>query len=675
MTAEKACPSIADLERLLLGRLTGEHAARVRRHLDACPFCPARVDDLKLESRLMRVLSQRPTVSADEGSAGLTSLMTRLEQLVSADGADESEDGFAFLDPAESEDELGRFAGYRVVELLGRGGMGFVFRAEDCRLSRWVAVKVMRPELARNPAACQRFLREARAMAAVRHDHIAVIHEVGAADTPAGDELPYLTMELLEGCSLDRWLRDHRRLPIADVVRIGREAAAGLAAAHATGLVHRDIKPSNLWLEAPPGWRYDPPADRPSLGAVGRVKVIDFGMAGPANPAAETGVAGTLGYMAPEQIRGTAQDARCDLFALGVVLYELTTGEHPYPGRGLPGSFTGDPEPASVRDLRPDAPADLAGLIRTMMEEAPADRPASALQMERELAAIGRAQAEPAVRPRRWSNWWPPAAAAGIVAAALLTTARTESTPVATTPVPPPTSAAASTPPARPLDPWGEGLAELSSHKQFAAVAEKVRECNPGCNVWDTKFKGWVEKESVLRFSVISDKVHDVSPIAGLRDVRQVSVRGTPARMGAFCDPSPLAGLRLHTLTFYNHPHLRSIAGIRGMELVELNLICTGVSSIEGLNGRLLETLRVTDSPVRDLTPVAALPRLKLLDCMGCPVESYKPLERSTVQELWGSIDPARDHPVLRANRRLTHINGKPVAEYWKSVGTADTPR
>ncbi len=673
MTTDQACPSTADLERLLLGRLAGEHATRVHRHLDVCPFCPARVNDLKLESRLMRVLSQRPTVSADEGSAGLTSLMTRLEQLVSADGADESEDGFAFLDPAESEDELGRFAGYRVVELLGRGGMGFVFRAEDRRLSRWVALKVMRPELARNAAACQRFLREARAMAAVRHDHIAVIHEVGAAATPAGGELPYLTMELLEGCSLDRWLRDHRRLPIADAVRIGREAAAGLAAAHATGLVHRDVKPSNLWLEAPPGWRYNPPAGRPALGAVGRVKLIDFGMAGPANPAADTGVSGTLGYMAPEQFRGTAQDARCDLFALGVVLYELTTGEHPYPGRGLPGSFTGDPDPASVRDLRPDAPAELAGLIRAMMAEAPADRPASALEVERELTAIDRAQAESAARPPRWSQWWPPAAAAAVAAAGLVglflrgpTMART---------APAPSSAVA--PADRPRDqsdPWCESLAELPSGMQFTALTRKLRERNPGCSVLDTRPEGWVEREGVLRFKVTSDKVRDIGPIACLRDLKQVGIHGTPARMGAFCDPSPLADLRLHTLTLQNHPHLTSIAGIRGMELVELNLYCTGVTSVNGLNGRRLETLRITDSPVRDLTPVAALPRLKLLDCVGCPVESYLPLERSTVQELWGTIHPARDHPVLRANRRLTHINGIPVAEYWKSVGTSDTP-
>jgi serine/threonine protein kinase len=616
----------------------------------------------------MRILSQRPTVAADAGSAGLTALMTRLEQLVPDQDAAAGE-RFAFLDPAGSEDELGRFAGYRILELLGRGGMGYVFRAEDPRLHRSVALKVMRPELAQNPSACQRFLREARAMAAVRHDHIAVIHEVGAAATPAGDDLPYLTMELLEGTSLDRWLRAHPRLPIADVLRIGREAAAGLAAAHATGLVHRDVKPSNLWLEAPPGWRYDPPADRPPLGAVGRVKLIDFGMAGPANPDAQTGVSGTLGYMPPEQLVGSPQDARCDLFALGVVLYELTTGEHPYPGRGLPGSFTGDPAPASVRDLRPDAPAELARLIRQMMEEAPADRPPSARIVERELAAIRPNGAEPA-HPVRRNRWWPPVAAACVLGVGALGAYLREPTLSPTGPVPSPSSAVATAdPPTPPLDPWCDRLAELSSHDQFAAVRLKIRECNPGCSVWDTKSKGWVEKEGVLRFSVISDRVHDIGPIACLRDVKQVSIRGTPARISVFSDPSPLARLRLHTLTFEYHPHLTSVAGIRGIELVELNLFYTGVTSVAGLNTRLLETLRLCNSPVRDLSPVAAMPRLKVLDCKGCPVESYRPLERSTVRELWADFDPVRDHPVLRANTRLTHINGKPVAEYWRSVG------
>src|SRR5262249_53028056 len=140
----------------------------------------------------------------------------------------------------------------------GQGGMGIVFRAEDTRLSRIVALKVMQPQFAFNTHIRQRFMREARAMAALKSDHVVTVYEVGVAN-----DLPFLAMEFLEGEALDSLQKKVGRLPSSQVMRIGKEAAHGLAAAHARGLVHRDIKPSNLWLEAP----------------TGRVKILDFGLA------------------------------------------------------------------------------------------------------------------------------------------------------------------------------------------------------------------------------------------------------------------------------------------------------------------------------------------------------------------------------------------------------------
>src|SRR5262245_15775744 len=153
-----------------------------------------------------------------------------------------------FLTPPLQPDELGRLADFRVLQLIGQGGMGIVFRAEDTRLRRVVALKVMQPRFASETKIRQRFLGEAQAMAALKSDHVVTVYEVGVA----GD-LPFLAMEFLEGEALDSLQRRVDRLPLAQVVRIGKETVYGLAAAHARGLVHRDIKPSNLWLEAPTG--------------------------------------------------------------------------------------------------------------------------------------------------------------------------------------------------------------------------------------------------------------------------------------------------------------------------------------------------------------------------------------------------------------------------------------
>jgi DNA-binding winged helix-turn-helix (wHTH) protein/predicted Ser/Thr protein kinase len=215
-----------------------------------------------------------------------------------------------------------RVSRYRVVEILGSGGMGLVCKAEDLKLGRLVALKFLPEELARDPAALERFEREARAASALNHPNICTIH---GAEEHEGQ--PFIVMELLEGETLRDWLK--RAPTLEPSLEIARQVLEALRAAHRAGIVHRDLKPENIMV------RFD-----------GYVKVLDFGVAKlmPASPLLGTKgtvtpalsrpgqIVGTLGYMSPEQILGQHTDQRSDLFSFGVILYEMLTGQHPWPG-------------------------------------------------------------------------------------------------------------------------------------------------------------------------------------------------------------------------------------------------------------------------------------------------------------------------------------------------------
>jgi len=276
----------------------------------------------------------------------------------------------ALLRPPQADGELGRLAHFAVTRLLGRGGMGAVFAADDLLLHRKVALKVMRPELTARPEARERFLREARTAGGLEHDHIIAVHEV-AEDNGVW----FIVMPLLKGEPLDARLTREGRLTIKAVLKIGRETAEGLAAAHAQGLVHRDIKPANLWLEG-----------TGDAGGAGfrRVKILDFGLARAVQDdqhlTAEGGLLGTPAYMAPEQAAGEGVDHRADLFNLGAVLYRCCAGETPFAGKTTAAVMTAllTKDAAPVGDKNPNLPAALANLIMRLLDKAPAGRPQTA---------------------------------------------------------------------------------------------------------------------------------------------------------------------------------------------------------------------------------------------------------------------------------------------------------
>jgi serine/threonine protein kinase len=318
------------------------------------------------------------------------------------------QDMATLLAPAQAPDEIGRLGPYRVLRVLGAGGMGVVFEAEDVQLERRVALKVIRPDQA-GEVARQRFLREARAAAAIEHDHIVPIFQVGEASVEGVGVVPYLAMPLLRGETLDTCLQRQGKLPVAEVLRIGRELALGLAIAHKRGLVHRDIKPANIWLEA----------------ETRRIKILDFGLARLAStpahaqaadpllvaarpssgPQALTEVGSLLGtpaYMSPEQIGGQPVDARSDLFSLGCVLYLMATGELPFKGDDTLATLTAVAldEPSPPRQLNPQLPAALSQRIVELLAKKPTGRPTSAQAVAEALARIE--QTATARRRHRW---------------------------------------------------------------------------------------------------------------------------------------------------------------------------------------------------------------------------------------------------------------------------------
>lgn len=255
---------------------------------------------------------------------------------------------------------------YEILDEIGRGGMGIVYRARDAHLGRTVALKVLAPPRAQAQKHVKRFLQEGRAAARVSHPNIVTVYDVGESGGTY-----FLTMELIEGKPLDRVLRETGRLPVHEALRIARDLADALAAAHREGVIHRDIKPQNIMV--------DP---------TGAVKVTDFGLArlflGPSERLTVAGARlGTPAYMSPEQIRGEATDPRTDVFSLGVTLYEMLAGKRPYEAQeplALMYQIVNEPVPRLVCPVAP-APSGVQKLVAAMMAKRPDDRPASAEQV------------------------------------------------------------------------------------------------------------------------------------------------------------------------------------------------------------------------------------------------------------------------------------------------------
>jgi serine/threonine protein kinase len=277
---------------------------------------------------------------------------------------------------------LQQIGDYLVIRKLGEGGMGAVYLAEDTRLDRKAAIKTLRPELAADPAHRERFEREAKAAARVEHDHIVPIWQIGT--TPDGT--PFIAMPFLQGETLDSRLQREPGANLGILLKVAKEVADGLAAAHNKGLIHRDIKPGNVWLEGDL-------SSKQLVEQIRRCKILDFGLVRTVDTddsqlTASGAILGTPAYMAPEQAKGEKVDHRADLFSLGVMLYRMATGALPFQGSNamavLIALTTETPPP--VLAGAPKLPPAFADLIDRLMSKDPAQRPQSA----GEVAAVVR---------------------------------------------------------------------------------------------------------------------------------------------------------------------------------------------------------------------------------------------------------------------------------------------
>jgi serine/threonine protein kinase len=370
MKPNMTCPQTEELRQLLDSSLSDERQLECMQHMDSCSCCQERIESVATEgtnlSEIVRGIHEGEPQATSAYWPALQAMESTVQEQVSVKTARTRDTSLHFLKPASDSAYLGRLAHFDVMRVLGRGGMGVVLEAFDSRLHRNVALKILDPDLLGDEVAHQRFCREARAAASITHENVVAVHQVERAE----DGLPYLVMQVISGESLEQRLAREKKLPFPEVVRIGMQAAQGLAAAHAQGLTHRDIKPGNIMLESPGG----------------RVKLTDFGLARVAEDVklTHTGyVSGTPLYMAPEQAMGEKPDHRSDLFSLGAIMYEMCAGQPPFTGSSplVILKQVAEAKHRPLRELVPDVPDWLAKTVDLLLAKKPADRIQTANQL------------------------------------------------------------------------------------------------------------------------------------------------------------------------------------------------------------------------------------------------------------------------------------------------------
>jgi serine/threonine protein kinase/Leucine-rich repeat (LRR) protein len=590
---------------------------------------------------------------------------------------------------------------YILLERLGEGGMGQVFKAKNWKLGRIVAVKLIRKERLVHPDAVRRFQREVRAAAALSHPNI--VHALDA-DEIGGTHL--LVMECVEGATdLARLVAKNGPLPVAQACVYVRQTALGLQHACERGLVHRDIKPQNLLL----------------TGDGRTVKILDMGLARLDHPEAdrekassmtqEGAIMGTPDYIAPEQVMGAHEvDIRANLYSLGCTFYQLLTGRVPFPGGSLMQKFDGHrfQEPTPVETLRPDVSPAIAAVVRKLMAKKPAERyqtpadVAAALAgsasdsamlvgndrtlVEGQQAAVATAvsgdtlpsspfaqlsaEATASSRGRNGRRWLVSVAASlavlalGVMALRFLLS-RGDNQPKEKSSDKVVEASQQSPKAAKKVeDSWLKQVAALPAEEQVKAVMSKLKERNPGFDGQEThKSEGGVATE--LNF--LSDNVTDISPVQALAGLKILRCYGSDSGKGKLADLAPLASMKLTYLVCSNtqvadltplmslpltalecrNTPLKDFSSLKGLKLKSLNCGGTLVSDLSPLEEMKLAFLAIDGTKVSDLSPLKGMP-LTTLNCTNTAVANLTPLRGMPLTEFYCNSTKVEDLSPLR---------------------------
>ncbi|MCC9606207.1 protein kinase [Blastopirellula sp. JC732] len=505
----------------------------------------------------------------------------------------------SYLEPATRDDALGRLGHYEVLEVVGKGAFGTVLRAFDTKLERIVAIKVLALEMASMSPARKRFLREARTSAQIRHDNVVSIYSVEE------EPIPYLVMEYVPGRTLQQQLKDHGPLDLPSVLRLGKQIADGLAAAHAQDLIHRDIKPGNILLEG----------DMEE-----RIKITDFGLARTVDDSSMTQsgmIAGTPMYMAPEQAYGRKLDQRADLFSFGSVLYQMISGRPPFRSTSTMAVLKRVTEdaPRPIQEIIPEAPDWLCDLIGHLHAKDPAKRYGSAKDVANLLGQClvdiqaGRTPTIPspaelggergtAVTPRVETTPLLRRPHVKIAAAVLLLVAVTGIAgrgfwlPSASEPTPnPPPYLSAIVP--------DDSIPKRAAEEQVETVRRELKRLNPKFD--ETTLEATIEDGVVVELKFLSDYVSDITPVGALKGLKSLSCNGSYDGSGGWNS----SGLS----------QVADLSPLRGLPLNSLMCSATQVSDLSPLKGMPLEHVGVGLTPVEDLSPLDPAP-LKTLFLM-----------------------------------------------------------
>jgi serine/threonine-protein kinase len=580
---------------------------------------------------------------------------------------------------------------YRLDELVAEGGFAEVWRAYDLELHRNVAVKLPKPSRLDSTDA---FMAEARRVARLKHPGIIPIFDVGREDGKV-----FIVSEFVEGGNLTQQIK--RVNPTQkQAIQWTTEVAEALQYAHDEGIIHRDIKPANILVDHH-----------------GRALLADFGIA---QSASKTGrfapSIGTLRYMAPEQLEGKEIDHRSDIYSLGVVLYELLTGNLPY----------SSDHPATVKQeivsgVRLNAQEIPAGLLRvceTALKRTPQGRFPTAKAFAEELKNLSKP-------PPRNGGWFPLFVLVPILCIGMFYL------------VPSGLKEGASQSESRAMDPeWIAHIATLPPEMQIAEVIAKLKELNP-------EFDGTVMTEQkdgrVILWDMRTDHVTNISPLAALKHLRSVNLSGTFTwkHNGKLVDISPLEGMSIENLEvtstlvedlsplrnapltflrvdnsnvtdlspishakltrlFIHNTMISDLAPIRGMALTYLHMANTQVNDLSVLSGMPLEDLRCQYCGIKDMSVLEGMP-LHTLEIHGNPLTDLSPLANSPMQYLniyktgitdWSALrtmrqlkmisfdfDRERDSEILRSVTTLELINERPAEDFWKWVRETESQK